>query len=1750
LNDRAGSVLDDLQQAVDAADNAVTAAHSRAPVESCFVHDFVLLERLPQNVRFLITARTARLPSLRLPAFFERIEIAPFSRSETAENVARFWSAPSAWTDDFHFLSAGIPRVQAYAFQLDAAHPSAALDHLRPNGKSLSQVFRDQFEQAVRKGGNQTEVTRLCAALITLPRPVPLEDLAGVMQSNEAQLSDLCADLAPGIQLQKGMVSFADEDFEEFVRHEATPDLPSMQQAAASWLLSRASYNVYAALNVAQALASASRGGELLELVERESAPAIVVDPVMRREAEVQRLRLAIKVSREAADVPHALRFVLIGAEGIKTEAALRELLTSSPDMAAAFAQDTSRRLILADPELIEHHGPLLFQKLSVDAQAGDAISVREGRRLIRAWLNARKDAYDRREHQHTSAWSIGIEDIASSVRAALLLEGPSAAIRAAESWTPRSIAVELALSLPYRLLAEGRGDDVEALAAELTPVGRLLLLLPLALAGRDVDLDLIEEGLNRLARSRLDVRSFLSGHRERPTSHGLLLEAAITASEILTLHDTGGPTVDRVLDTFLNPETRRIDQVRAFESHKLDLIFRAYALRELRAGRTPAEADIFTARPEPSTPADKQKMRRIAEDQDRAIRELTTAFFSIYAARAAAFLRLLPTEDGLANLRRGLGKLSENSWRISRQHEAPGLRVCAANSVLALFAVGYEPRAVMSIATEIHGYWLAGGSSPDARMVARLSVRGELHDSLIHDLAQGATRTSQMRIGANRKSTELVSYARHLHPISPRDANAIFNDAVQAASELDREAMSQLWMLNSLFDRGVDVLSDRRETALAVSEVIADAAIRLEDHDEFPWNVCMSILGKLDPPLAIANAARWDDASLGTLRDTLRPLLLNGMRAGFLRSQQASALALFLVEDPAVHAAVIGEAKNSGDASLPVLAEEAACSLVLKRSRQDPAPLEEAIGELGTPGVWLEEWNRQRRLESFAQVSPAQIEQPGAERTVQEADRAAFLAGCHWPPEVLIDPDKLVRDVRSLQEKARSEHIYLSAGELLLLATRAVPPRHRTHYLSALAAIEDISIIREAVKSLLHAIEEWKDSPAVKSWCRAELPSVITDRLPELIRYLHYDSEDLSAALGWTVLSPDALQDVVLQGIERHVDSFGSDQIFRLVGLMGSNLAAADSCRLADWYAKRLADRIPQEQRDQRARTSDLPSRVDDAVARFLFSYLGDFDLRMRWRAAHAVRRLARTGDTRTLEALLSQYERRLEPAFRDPELAFYWNAARLWFVLAWDRVAAESPEVAAMAGELLFSISTDETYPHVLVREFARDACEKLLRAGRIKLSKDQRSVLAAVNQPSLERKPEVHSDRRHFHLKEENRRFEFDSMDTLPYWYEPMLHSFADLSGDEFLEAVEHWIIDQWGYKGDIRAFDKEPRHRRFENRDWRLSMHRQGSTPTLERLNTHLEWHGMWCAVGDLMRKHPLVLSSDEDSWSSLYERIRREKLSEPPLWSADLLAGTPLIERNWRADSSPVESWALAVSEPNHRAEIFPGDRTGYIVVDQYTERRSVDRVETIRISSALTDPLTYASLLRTLQTMNDSWDYKLPNEDEDCEINHPPFVLAGWLRHSSKDVGIDEKDPFRGYASSVRTTPGKRVCEALSLAREESGAARWRRSPTEISAFLYESWGTDEGDDDDRHYSSEFKVFGERLLVHRLALADFLRDQKVDLVVEVEVNRSGRKDRRFSSEEEKSTPEGRFDRVYSLRSNGDLDVAEGCLGSW
>ena len=106
-------------------------------------------------------------------------------------------------------------------------------------------------------------------------------------------------------------------------------------------------------------------------------------------------------------------------------------------------------------------------------------------------------------------------------------------------------------------------------------------------------------------------------------------------------------------------------------------------------------------------------------------------------------------------------------------------------------------------------------------------------------------------------------------------------------------------------------------------------------------------------------------------------------------------------------------------------------------------------------------------------------------------------------------------------------------------------------------------------------------------------------------------------------------------------------------------------------------------------------------------------------------------------------------------------------------DRIAAENPSEIRHQAEWLMSIATGADFPHILIREYAKTAALKLLDGQNDAYARKRQQLLSRTNVSRRKRKAPHQQGARPFRGRgegwgDDERRFHFDPMDTLPYWY----------------------------------------------------------------------------------------------------------------------------------------------------------------------------------------------------------------------------------------------------------------------------------------------------------------------------------------------------------------------------------------------
>ena len=1747
------SSLDDkalLVFAADAIDNASTAARSKHPPEASFAQDLMSLDDLPTNVRILISCRTSRLPELSIPARFQKIELKPFALPETAEYVRKFWNANDDWIDEFHKLSKGVPRVQSYALKSAPDDYAQAIDALRPDGKALDQIFQTQLAEAFRKRGNELEIRRFCAAVTHFPRPVPIDVLSDVLNVSRSALGDIVADLVPGFTMDDDKIGFADEDFEAYARAAGAEQLSDITRAAADYFLAKASTSAYAALAVVPMMYSAGQYESLLNFVEREPDPpaGLLPDVAQRREIGTQRLRTAIRICRTAGNNSRALRFIMMGAEAIHSDDNLRQFLIAHRSLSVRFAEDSVRRLVLRDPDYVASHGPILLQMIGHRTGSDNRSSAHELRKRANAWFRLRWDTYeeDRIENEHAHAWSITAEDVAQTLYAELSATGIEAAISRYRR-LPWRFGMDAGLAVIDRLLAEGQAEVVKEIADSLPLHRAVFVLVPLAMSGAVVDLSRLEGGVRALCALSKPSAKLLERYGPNRDLGPQIVDIIISGIELLVMKGHLPTEIKSWLSPFLDPETRRIDRLYGSQHILLDAIMRSYFLCEALEGRVGKDVEPLTPRPKQEGKQDSGRGYQDTNQHDRELREVVGSVSRAYAWRAQFI-----ASNGTIGTAEGLGKdalthLSENAWSINRHYDASGMRAKVAESIAVLAGEPRLAKEVVQFALTIRNQWSSYAARNAETLFARLRNVKALHADLVSTIANEVQKVRRDKIGAGDKSSILARFAEWLLWISPDDSRELFDIALEVAAELDSEIMDQIRAVATLVEKGQSATkAPETELARAFSDVLEDAGIRLENTEGFPWDAGMRTLVLLDLNTALSCSARWQDTDIASFHQTLNPLIDEGIKRRQLSVGQSASLMLFLKEADAEAVVSVIDAAREHHPICVQLAEYFAENILLERVAFGDAATS-LVANKGS-GRWSDDYRGQENFLRSLAGMPS--DEPIVARTGSRRQQRGTIQ-VTWTRDDLTDPERLAQKLDSTLTVVGDQKRYFSALEVLSTARETVDLRDRVAHLDALITMKADISDTDFVSGLLAAVSEWRSQPAVQRWCRTKLPDAISEYLPAFSHHFPRDDGRLDRALELSEASTEQALAILMSGIERNVGVMSAGALFAIVGRVAVSLPAGDSRETAAWYMRRLHDRLA-DQDKAFPDVADIPTTTNQALGRFFFSLLGDVDVYLRWRAAHAIRCLARFGESATFEAVWSEFERTADTAFRQPDAPYYWLASRLWLLIATDRIALDFPTFIAPVGNRLFAVATDIALPHILMRDYAADTCRNLMAANALSLTSSQKKELESVNKSLLPKGTKTERNYGGYNFFDQRKnprlRFHFDMMDTLRYWYSSWIGIFEDLTEADFIETADRYISDVWGVVDEPPYGSREKRTGRFNNRSWQRSSHSHGSLPTMERYQSYLEWHAMWCAGGEMLTSHRLA-QHDWDYGSLDYE-IRMDKLTVPPIWLSDLVGIRPLLESFWRSPHRPINEWRNDATDTEILAEIMVADRPGYLVVHQSARTASRNFRQDVTVSTGLVSSETAHALLRALQTTWDDFDYRIPPEGDDLEIDTGDYVLRGWLKNNDSDSRFDRADRFSNGARRIECEPGRAVTDTLGLSRQTDRGARWFRLGHAEPSLIYEAWGHPEVEDNrEIYYDDRVRSDGYRLLVRISDLAEFLHSQGLEMILEAGVRRD-EKGESSSSYDDKESTEVKFDRLFLFRMDGSIQAAERDLGSW
>ncbi|MGD0470302.1 MAG: hypothetical protein ABSA54_18120 [Terriglobales bacterium] len=1519
------------------------------------------------------------------------------------------------------------------------------------------------------------------------------------------------------------------------MRVRGQPLLDEAYQKAAELLESERHTNDYAATHVATILFRAQRGKELLNLIETEGEPEIIRDPLRRREVRLQRVKLGVGLAAERNDIPSALRAALRGAEAVKSDDAIADLLESNLDLSATFAEESVTRRLLLNGDKVAKHGPLVAQLMLQAALANQPTLARAYRRQFSAWLQRRDTVAGEKDHGYQRRlWDISIRDITALTEAEMLVSGPEDGFRNLLRWKPRTLALPVAQLVIPRLLSRGRNDLIQSLLQSnlISGVFCAWLAVPLLRAGIQIPPDILQRTFEP-AKLRHFFPIRRSSFDTSGSSEFALFDTILAGYELAAGRHREDGALRKCLIHLSSGFLRNSERLWDHDTELLNILLRAYCLLAVLEDREASVDDFLgpapAAKPDES---DSDKRRR------ESLRTTISLLIPFFVARAKAMISRTDTGLLLGEVGNAARSVRNAEHRLSVLSRA-GLYQLLMLNIFDLAAIpGTDASKVLETAFSIPNEDSSSTGWQYLTFVGRAGMCQQTHGKLLEWATQKDAVIAALRTNASEKIGAHLALSRAVMAISPEDASVFFQHAHEDTESVDADARFQLRTLSELVRRAEGVLDDQEKLRAACdfAALATSMALRIGDQEAFPWNWVAASLARLSAGVALAAVARWEDAAMAERGDTLEAVLPHLSIPGVNHVATLVAMNPLLQSDSLLEAAAKLTASRGNGSSSPEVEDLCRDALILNDGLR-PTSIVKSLEGLPASGVWLQSLRSTGKF--LAESGTTHHTSPTGEESPENAQIRFTL-----PAKRYILPDQILEAVRV----AKASDRYIPVSNVLKAIQGKVATADRIAYLEALKSLPVEDVDGEAIVDALEDARERWNTAAVSAWLDQAVPMLLSARLADFCRMLVYlETNSPLDRLLKLVSDRGTCSRPMLRGLGESLDALTAGTIYEVCRRVVQCLPELEAKGILLANLGRLVSALP-DLAEVRLDAGDVPPHPTAAVARFLFVLMSDVDVRVRWRSAHCLRRLVRYGAEGLIQSMGELWERTAENSFRVPGAPFYWQAARLWFVAALSRIALEQPGAVLPVKSLLLRTLDDTTYPHPALRSFAKDALETVASSGAVCLDEQERALIHSTNRSILP--PEKEDSE--FPLEDSQSgpagRFRFDSMDTIPYWYQPATRIFAHVSTTQLKAEAERWILDRWGVSPELTDWRTEPRRNRFPENSWSLSSNDHGSMPTLEHYRTFLEWYSLQCAIGSLMRSEPLA-SRGNDEEDELAMRLRWQRFPEAPYWLSDLLSPIPLERRFW-IKPEITDKWVANVADADFVQEIVRRQEGTELIAEGSVRVSSSEFSWEVDVTSALVEPGHALALVRALQTAEEPIDYKLPNAHEDDSdrfaIEEPGFQLNGWIAATHSGSGFDEYDPLNLGAETTNSGPPNSSSGRPSL---HGGVLSWPEHDGVV--FRYERWKSHRDRSSSAYEGPELRTSGYRLYSTFGATLDLLKRSGRDLIFEVRITRKqGGSRYQIRTEEESLRLEGRFCGIVLLRADGTLHTADGCLGAW
>ncbi len=1729
--DKANSIVEKLSAnalvvlIIDAADNASTAANNNH--EKCFVHDIVRMA-LPSRVRLIVTSRTERVNLLRLDSDIKKIEIDAFSMTETSSYLTKNFSKVAInEVREFRKLTKATPRVMSYVLGIPDLNLSEKLKSLKPDGKNIDQIFRLHIQGAEKKTGNKKELTEFLTYLISLPRPIPLQHLQKISGVSATFIEDIGVDLWHGLIYENDTFSFRDEDFENYLK--ATYKYTAADiNTICTYFLNEAENDEYSSIHLGTFLSLANKKGELLKIVLDRKYLQHPIDPIKNKEVYIERTRLAMQLCASDTGNLDFLKLQMLAAETSKTNRVLEQVLINNSELAASYGNLQTNQKLFFQAGNPEWFGRVHFRSAAFFSRNKETLDLAQ-EHLTKAenWLKYRNHLSE----DNKGKYLISETDIASGAEAILRLYGVNECLKWINGWQPRSIIYEVFEVLFSKLIVNSNTKEIESWLKSTS-------------LQTDTSLQIIQIALKNGLNVRIDTKQFIVAIKRFVTKTNItvpLQSSLISFCEYALKTGINYSDIKPIVDFVQVPVP---DRVPSFYDHyglndsrmNMDILIRKMSIKKLCENSESKVEFLYPKRITDALANPDPKAKAKIEDDKKKMDTLYKHLIPIYELKLKCLLNKLSKKaiekevDGILS---EINRDYDFSYTFGYEYQFINAFI---NSLLTDVVFITRIETLLVKIKKPLALKDRNNLSLYTSIARRLSVSDKFQMQVLDILAEIDNIIEADNLPGSEQIDHYINCAIIGSTISKETGKFYFDKMVQRSSEVDLEAYDQIRCIYDLLSAEKPMSNPK--LAYDFARYVEFCKIRLGGYDNFPWFAAIEALKQLDLPSLYSILCRWDHRDIAEIQDHLITTVRTSLERNLIDTATATS---FLP---------LNQYREGFDELI---------SLINHRLDKEDSSMREAItdeiirdvkiqynGSSELLGTIIEKNKNESTLEIKMNkliaykkgIDSFRDKEPKTTKYKEDSTISKQREKVYSKIVQKVDFCNYLEIERGLQKAGKGTSNGFVNEELFFNhLKKKVKLQDQGKFLNALIALSADSLRYWSFEKVLgETLIEWKSNPAVKLWKKGKFIQIIKTHFNHFIEYEQVGIKSLKDLATLLEVDDAELKNSMLQLLPDHLNEFSPAILYQFFNITTVGISTSDKLKLIEWILPKWANKIKKDFGDGVFNKDLIPPKDSKKVIAGFFRYtLGHPDKRIRWRTSHALRKLGKLNESSVLSELLADQNKPSCFPFQDQSYPYYWMAAKgqLWITI--DRISRENPNILFKLSKTFVCELANIDLPHAQVNYFIKSTCTQLLKANDKLFTKNEKEVIAKALVSMKGKSPTKRTYPRQGgrHLGESKTVFSFDSMDTLPYWYEP-LGSVFDVGASTVASIADSYITKKWGYTNDtVKKY-------RVNNRDWGLTMHRHGSEPTIETFSTYLEYHAMFCAAGELLKTKPVVENDDWyggwDDWIEGWANCWKD------YWLADFRDPLP-VEKRYRLNKRTEKDWKWGIERKDFDICLGLNELANneYLIVYSHNAIHYGKDYETNSVSSALVNPKTANSLLLTLQTSN-KYEFHLPLEKDpdrgdNTESSHYEFKLEGWIRNiSTQREGIDDRDELYNDIYKAKFILGDKFTN-WSGVTITSDYRYSIRDHSQEKITIFENWSNDIKEN---HYGG-FTSSGYRLLLKKKELLGFLKHENKCLIVSCELSRRvDRESREFVGDFDDT-----YTLIYLIHPSGQIETISG-----